>query len=313
MQNPQEYKPNGCASHSVRTVPCFHSAARQHARLMIVCAGLGLLMGTRMWYQMWDAASDDDVAFERRMDGICRELGDRAKLKVPEAVPPEPTLTPAPAPEPARASALVSHPKKAPAAASAALASSLAPAPTPTPASPSASAPTPTPAPTSTMAAPTEVVGPARTPTPQTQFVSSVGIEAQGSFSEMVIFMRQEREHMEAKLEAQRHEMEQLQQKAFESETERLTPQEAISAAQVDALMARLEALHAAKLLSDDEFFAIEDLVMDFVEARAALGVVTMQAVNTNHVVGKVHKLVAVSEVARSDATLARQLKRKFV
>ncbi len=123
---------------------------------------------------------------------------------------------------------------------------------------------------------------------------------------------------MEAKLEAQRHEMEQLQQKAFESEkllleTERLTPQEAISAAQVDALMARLEALHAAKLLSDDEFFAIEDLVMDFVEARAALGVVTMQAVNTNHVVGKVHKLVAVSEVARSDATLARQLKRKFV
>jgi hypothetical protein len=134
----------------------------------------------------------------------------------------------------------------------------------------------------------------------------------------MVIFMRQEREHMEAKLEAQRHEMEQLQQKAFESEkllleTERLTPQEAISAAQVDALMARLEALHAAKLLSDDEFFAIEDLVMDFVEARAALGVVTMQAVNTNHVVGKVHKLVAVSEVARSDATLARQLKRKFV
>eukprot|EP01043_Picozoa_sp_COSAG02_P023043 COSAG02_NODE_1218_length_13814_cov_250.988844_10_plen_139_part_00 len=138
----------------------------------------------------------------------------------------------------------------------------------------------------------------------------------------MVTFMRQEREHMEAKLEAQRHEMGQLQQKAFESEKllleerlekERLTPEEAISAAQVDALVARLEGLHAAKLLTDDEFFAIEDLVMDFVEARAALGVVTTGAVNTVLVVGKVHKLVSVSKAARSDATLARQLRRKFV
>lgn len=123
---------------------------------------------------------------------------------------------------------------------------------------------------------------------------------------------------MEAKLEAQRHEMEQLQQKAFESEkllleTERLTPQEAISAAQVDALMARLEALHAAKLLSDDELFVIEDLVMDFSEVRGTLGVVTMEAVHTNHVVGKVHKLLSVSEAAPRDATLARQLRRKFV
>ena len=239
---------------------------------MTACAGLGLLMGTRMWYRMWDAATDDDLAFERRVDAICREIGNRAQLA--EDVPPEPTPAP----------------KKA---------SAPAPAPpvTPTP------APAPSPAPAT-----------APETAPQTQqkrqLGSSAGIgEGQASFSEMVTFMRQEREHMEVKLEAQRQETEKLQRMVFESQQ----PQEAVSAAQVHALMARLEALHAAKLLSDDELFAIEDLLMDFAEVRATLGIVTMAAVHTNHLVGKVHKLISVSEAAPRDATLARQLRRKFV
>ena len=38
---------------------------------------------------------------------------------------------------------------------------------------------------------------------------------------------------------------------------------------QLAALEARLEALHAAQLISDDELFAVEDCVADFFEAKA--------------------------------------------
>ena len=68
---------------------------------------VGLIMGTRMWYAMWDAEKDDDAAFERRVDGVVREIGERGKVSVPESVPPLsestsarlPLPTPAPAPQ----------------------------------------------------------------------------------------------------------------------------------------------------------------------------------------------------------------------
>ena len=60
------------------------------------------------------------------------------------------------------------------------------------------------------------------------------------------------------------------------------------------------------QLLSDDEMFGLEDLIADFVEARASFGVVTMETVHTNRVVGKMHKLIAVSEGMPKDAMLAR-------
>ena len=82
---------------------------------------------------------------------------------------------------------------------------------------------------------------------------------------------------------------------------------------EVDAVTARLEALHAAQLLSDDELFALEDCVADFIEAQASYDVVTMEAVNANRAIGKVHKLVALGEGMPSDAMFARQLRRKFV
>ena len=93
----------------------------------------------------------------------------------------------------------------------------------------------------------------------------------------------------------------------------RLAPKEVISAEQVDAVTARLEALHAAQLLSDDELFALEDCVADFIEAQASYDVVTMEAVNANCAIGKVHKLVALGEGMPRDAMFARQLRRKFV
>ena len=124
-----------------------------------------------------------------------------------------------------------------------------------------------------------------------------------------VKFMREEREHMEAKLEEQRQETTKLRL-AMEK---RLAPKEVISTEQVDAVTARLEALHAAQLLSDDELFALEDCVADFIEAQASYDVVTMEAVNANRALGKVHKLVALGEGMPSDAMFARQLRRKFV
>ena len=110
-----------------------------------------------------------------------------------------------------------------------------------------------------------------------------------------VKFMREEREHMEAKLEEQRQETEKQRQETAKLRLEmekRLAPKGVISAEQVDAVTARLEALHAAQLLSDEELFALEDCMADFIEARAAVDVVTMETVNTVRAVGKMHKLV---------------------
>jgi hypothetical protein len=47
------------------------------------------------------------------------------------------------------------------------------------------------------------------------------------------------------------------------------------------ALQAWLGALHVAKLLGDDELYALEDMVADFVEFEASLvGVVTLDAMS---------------------------------
>jgi hypothetical protein len=79
---------------------------------------LGLILGTRLWYAFWDADQDDDAAFEKRIDGVCKEIGGRGRLKLSEAVPPvAPAHAPpaAPAPLPAHAPAHVLAPAPAPA------------------------------------------------------------------------------------------------------------------------------------------------------------------------------------------------------
>ena len=124
-----------------------------------------------------------------------------------------------------------------------------------------------------------------------------------------VKFMREEREHMEAKLEEQRQETTKLRL-AMEK---RLAPKEVISMEQVAAVTARLEALHAAQLLSDEELFALEDCMADFIEAKGTVEVVTADTVNTVRAVGRVHKLISLSEGMPRDAMFARQLRRKLI
>jgi len=51
------------------------------------------------------------------------------------------------------------------------------------------------------------------------------------------------------------------QQRQLQTLRETLAPPEAITAPQIKALEARLEALHASKLLTDDELFSLEVLI----------------------------------------------------
>eukprot|EP01045_Picozoa_sp_COSAG04_P015949 COSAG04_NODE_1298_length_7325_cov_2.902989_4_plen_162_part_00 len=121
------------------------------------------------------------------------------------------------------------------------------------------------------------------------------------------------REEMKAEKEEMRAEMK-AEAKAEKEELRReLAPTAVVTDEQLAALEARLEALHAAQLISDDELFAVEDCVADFFEAKAAFEVVTTEVAGTNRAVGKVHKLVVLSEGVAKDAVLARQLRRKFV
>ena len=48
---------------------------------------LGLILGTRLYYSFAGAESGDEAAFEQRMDGLCREIGNRGQHQLSEYVP----------------------------------------------------------------------------------------------------------------------------------------------------------------------------------------------------------------------------------
>jgi hypothetical protein len=83
-----------------------------------------------------------------------------------------------------------------------------------------------------------------------------------------------------------------------------------VSEAQLEALQARLDALHQAKLLTDDEVFKLEDCVAEFIECRSSLTVAVAQM---GAAAEQVTKLVGLSEGVAKDGMLARQLRRRFV
>jgi hypothetical protein len=103
----------------------------------------------------------------------------------------------------------------------------------------------------------------------------------------------------------------------FKSMKAELAPQEAIPTDELVGLQTRLAALHTADLLSDDELFAIEDLIADFSDLRTTMlpQVITIELANSGDnfsLVAKLLKVVSVSNTFRSDAAFARQLKRKY-
>ena len=133
---------------------------------------LGLILGTRLYYTFHGAEVDDDAAFEKQMDAVAREIGDRGKHRLQEAVPPARTAARASGPRPAAA----------------------APAPAPTP------APAPAPAPARALPASPRPVAP-RAATPERSFSPSLQMQtvaappqtgATGSFAELSAFMEKQ-------------------------------------------------------------------------------------------------------------------------
>ena len=76
-------------------------------------------------------------------------------------------------------------------------------------------------------------------------------------------------ERLEAKLHTQQQEMDKLREENVQARIQVAVqaavqaaqkPQEAVSDEQLAALQTRIESLHEAKLLSEDEFYSLEDL-----------------------------------------------------
>ena len=288
---------------------------------------------------MWDAEKDDDASFERRLDSVVREIGDRGKVQVSEAVPPTaaavsrtlaPTRAPAPTPAPTQTPTPAPVPAPIPALR---VASALAPAPAPAPMAASFTTQGPQPSLSPSLALT------AATP-PQSQPQPAVSVTTSSSFAEMVSFMREEREQakteraemeatLESKLAEQKAQMDaklqqveeqkqvmvatvemQRQQAELQRVRELASAMSCVSQGQLELLQTRLDALHQAKLLTDDEIGALEDCMTDYIDCRSSLD---PAAAEIDVAAEKVKKMVGLSEAVGKDGMLARQLRRKFV
>ena len=123
--------------------------------------------------------------------------------------------------------------------------------------------------------------------------------------------MREEREMMVSVMEKQRAEMDELREAASKAEQAGIkarmdelrdaatkADQAAAKADQMRdllALQARLETLHAAKLLADEELYAVEDIIAEEDDAD-----------------GRVAALITLSGKMAGDGAFARQLRRKY-
>ena len=134
------------------------------------------------------------------------------------------------------------------------------------------------------------------------------------------------RKEMEAKLEAQKKETEgkldalrkeaddqKKENEKLRQENEKLRAaarprlaEEVIGEEELAALQSRLQSLHGAKLLTDEELYSLEDAIVDCIEVMPTAGASAPE-------VEKVAKMMLVSAKVAGDAALARQLRRKFV
>ena len=120
--------------------------------------------------------------------------------------------------------------------------------------------------------------------------------------------LRDERQFMEAKMDAREDRLRQDLERA-KHELDRRKPQaavEAISAEQLEVLQVRLQAMHTAKLLTEDELDSLEDTIADCIEILPTADV-------KDRAVEQTLRMVLLSERMQVDGSLARQLRRKFV
>jgi hypothetical protein len=272
---------------------------------------LGLILGARLYFNFHSEAVDTDGAFIQQMDAVVRELGGRGQPKarsaprVSEGVPPaaassrslEPSPSPAPAPAPARTPVP-------------ALAPTLPWAPAPAPAAAAASASSFTPS--MQLSSPT-VAPQQRSTTDDASLVAVLLEREERMWHEMEA--KTEKLRQEAKEEKAELRLEMQQQMEKMREEMKPTPAaEAISEQRLAVLQARIEALHASKLLSDDELYALEDMLADYLELKSSsMGVVTLEMVHVSESASKLLKLLGLSEGVVGNSMFARQARRKYV
>ena len=125
-------------------------------------------------------------------------------------------------------------------------------------------------------------------------------------------------EKMGTQLEAQRQEYEaklQHQEAAAKAELDKIReemkppPPPSVSDDQIVALQTRLYGMHNAELLTEDQLDQLEDIVLDYVEAKATWTSASGEVCGA----GGVIKLVAVSEAVGDDKAFARQARRRFL
>jgi vacuolar-type H+-ATPase subunit I/STV1 len=124
--------------------------------------------------------------------------------------------------------------------------------------------------------------------------------------------MEQQRQESEAKAERLRQETQRdIEQQRQETQQVRAiaSAKSAVSEYQLELLQTRIDALHQAKLLTDDEIGALEDCIADYIDCRSSLD---PTADEISLVAEKVKKMVGLSEGMGKDGMLARQLRRKF-
>eukprot|EP01045_Picozoa_sp_COSAG04_P013750 COSAG04_NODE_991_length_8915_cov_4.477654_6_plen_111_part_00 len=78
---------------------------------------------------------------------------------------------------------------------------------------------------------------------------------------------------------------------------------------QLATFQARIGALHTAQLLSDDELYALEDLIGDFCDLRESVEMARATPKHSLAMMGKLRKLAALAETFADDATLAWALR----
>jgi hypothetical protein len=300
-----------------------------------------------MWYAMWNAEKDDDSAFERRLDAVVREIGDRGKLMVPEAV--TPFREPAPAPVPAPATA----PKPAPAPAPDMVPASstdvrstepAAPAPAPSPFATSApmveQRPLVVPQPTSSVGFPVASVGASlmevssfmaeRLDTQLDKMAeryeaklrdSNAKLDAQRQEYETKLDVQ--RQEMEARIEAQRQEME----ARIEAQRQEMEARIEAQRQEVHSLRDEAKPQHASNIIDDESLDALQSRLQALLTAQLLseeeVGVVEdtladcidllPTAMCTDSTVDKVAKIVNLSVKMKNDTSFARQLKRRIL
>ena len=270
---------------------------------------LGMLLGTRLWYAFYGTDSDDVVGFERRVDALVREIGDQGKAMAGNGSVPPPATAPKSA-----AAARSAPPEAVPPASSApetprmrgtTAGTARADAALSLAYTPSVQAPWPSDADHEGVMAPLGVSSAGGSFTAITAFIDQ-------QQDKLLATLREERSSIRSEMESQfvqqREEISALKQLLDGSKRIHLA-RDAVTSEQLEAVQARLQALHVAQLLTEQELAKAEDAIADAVELMG----VTPELPANDSCVGAVLKLVALSDGMVGDVSFARQLRRKFV